>query len=135
MDLISVTPTNKARFALVNPATGEAIKTDKDNAMFVSVFGAHSKEYQSALLEKHRRTIAILKSHDLKDGDDITEKAKLDLQDNETQLMCDITSSILFQASGEECRSKKEFYKNEAFGPWFLEIAKFTADKANFIKA
>ena len=135
MDLLSVTPTNKAKFKFLSPVDGKPVKTDKGSEMYVNLFGAHSKEFQSATLEKHRRTIEIFKKHGLKDDDKITEAAQVDLKASDIQMQSDITISILVQIDGEECKSKKQFYENPAFAPWVVEIAKFAGATANFIKA
>ena len=77
----------------------------------------------------------FLQKHGLKDGDKITEPAKEDIKEIDIQMRCDITSSILVQINGKECKSKKTFYSNDAFDPWIVEIAKFADNTANFIKA
>jgi hypothetical protein len=135
MDLLSVTPTSKSKFLFLSPVDGLAVKTDKGVEMYVNVFGAHTKEYQAATIEMHRRTIAIYKEHKLEDGDKITEAAAVDIRESGVKLQCDITSSILIQIDGKECKSKKAFYENEAFESWVVEVAKFANNTVNFIKA
>jgi hypothetical protein len=135
LDLLSVTPTNTAKFKFIDPSNGGPATTDKGAEMFVCLFGAHTREFQAALLEKHRRTVGIFEKHSLKDGDKITGTAKEDMKESDIQMRCDITSSILVQINGKECKSKKTFYSNDAFDPWIVEIAKFADDTANFIKA
>ena len=128
MDLLSVTPTSKGKFLFLSPVDGEAITTDKGTDMHVTVFGAHT-------IEMHRRTIAIYKEHNLKDGDKIPEAAADELRESGIKLQCDITSSILIQIDGKESKSKKAFYENDAFESWVVEVAKFANNTANFIKA
>ena len=135
MDLLSVTPTSKGKFLFLSPVNGEPVTTDKGSEMFVNVFGAHTKEYQAATIEMHRRTIAIYKEHDLKDGDKIPEAAADELRESGIKLQCDITSSLLIQIDGKESKSKKAFYDNAAFESWVVEVAKFANNTANFIKA
>ena len=135
MDLLAATPTSKAKFKFIDPATGNPACTDKGAEMFVSVFGGHTREFQAATIEKHRRTIAIFEKHNLKDGDKITEEVKAEMAGSDVQMRCDITAAILIQIDGKECKSKKAFYANDAFDPWIVEIAKFADNKANFTTA
>jgi hypothetical protein len=135
MDLLSVTPTSKSKFLFLSPVDGKPVKTKKGAEMYVNVFGAHTKEYQAATIEMHRRTIAIYKEHKLEDGDKITEAAANELRESGIKLQCDITSSILIEDEGKEIKSKKAFYENPDFEYWVVEVAKFANNTVNFIKA
>lgn len=135
MDLLKATPTDKAKFRFLSPVDGKPVCTDKGTEMYVNVFGAHSKEYQAAVLEKHRRTVSILEKHELKGDDKITPECQKDLDDSDLQLQCDITISLLVQIGDKEVKSKKDFYTNPELKSWVVEIAKFANSTANFIKA
>lgn len=134
MDLLKATPTNTAKFKFV--VEGKPAKTDKGDEQFIEILGAHAKEFQSALLDKHHRTIEICKRLGTDGEDDkITPAAKKELDDNQMRFLCEITQSVLLDIGGKITNSAEDFYSNPELEYWVGEVDKFAGNTANFIKA
>lgn len=136
MDLLAATPTKTAKFKFISPVDGEVVSTTKGSGMFVEIFGSHTKEFQSALLNKHQRTISICGKHGHdNDENEMTDDCKAELETSQVEFLCDVTTGILFEIAGKESKSKKAFYGNEELAYWIGEIGKFLDNTGNFIKA
>ena len=135
MDLLAITPTKTAKFKFLHPETGAEVKTATGKDMFVEILGTHTKEFQSFLLEKHQRTVAICGVHNHTDDKEMSEECKAELDKSQTKFLCSITEKLLIEIDKKESTHIGSFYSNPGLEYWVAEVGKFADNTANFIKA
>lgn len=137
MDLLSITPSKTAKFKFVSPS-GEAAQTESGTDMFVEIYGSHTREFQSALLEKHQRTVVIWKSYGYDENtkdEDVSKACRIGIEDAQTKFLCDITVGVLIDLNPIMVTDPKDFYSNDDLEYWIGEVSKFADDTGNFIPA